>query len=331
MAQPPAGLEDLFDPASGDGLDSRAILLRVLTDLYLQRAAHTPEEEHYYTELVLRLIEASDIADRAALAARLAAYPSAPAPIIHQLARDVIEVAAAILARSPCLTGAELAAIAKECGGAHAQIIAARSPSAGAPAPPAASDAAAREASELADLFYAAGAAERRLILVNLDFACFAPWRPSCALHGADIQRLESAVRQHDAEALMGELGRALGLSRGQARRLVHDELGEPMMVAAKALTLPVDVLQRLLLCVTPWAWQSIDRIYELSELYMEITEVAACRLVAIWRDAEPPDGLGEHEPVGWKTAAENARRALSDALRRPEPERERRARSGER
>jgi hypothetical protein len=331
MAQPPAGLEDLFDPASGDGLDSRAALLRVLTDLYLQRAAHTPEEEHYYTELVLRLIEASDVADRAALAARLAAYPSAPAPIIQRLARDVIEVAATILAQSPCLTGAELAAIAKECGGAHAQIIAARTPSARAAPPPAAGDPTAREASELAEMFYAAGAAERRLILVNLDFACFAPWRPSSSLQGVDIRRLETAARQHNAEALVEELGRALGLSRGQACRLVHDELGEPIVVAAKALALPVGLLQRMLLCMIQWAGQSIDRVDELSELYMEITEDAACRLVAIWRDAERVDGLARHEPIGWRTVAESGRRALSDVLRGPAPGHERRARSGER
>jgi hypothetical protein len=33
MARPPAGLEDLLDPGGGDGVDPRATLLRVLTDL----------------------------------------------------------------------------------------------------------------------------------------------------------------------------------------------------------------------------------------------------------------------------------------------------------
>jgi hypothetical protein len=333
MAQPPAGLEDLLDPGGGDGVDPHATLLRVLTDLYLQRVTHTAEEEHYYTELALRLIEATDIAERGVLAARLAAYASAPAPVINRLARDVVEVATPILEHSPCLAAADLRAIAEECGSAHAQIIAARIPAAPRPARPVhPHDAANAEACELSDLFSAAGAPERRLILLSLDYATFVPWQPVSALQRADIRRLESAALQHNAETLMRELGRMLGLSRGQARRIVHDELGEPMVVAAKALILPVDVLQRMLLFMNPWAGESVDRIYELSELYGDITVDAARRLIAIWRDAGTAESVqAQHEPVGWRTAAENARRALSEGVRRPELEHDRRARGGER
>lgn len=333
MVQPPAGLEDLLDPGGGDGVDPHATLLRVLTDLYLQRATHTPEEEHYYTELALRLIEATDVAERAVLAARLAACASAPAPVINRLARDVVEVAAPILAHSPCLAAADLEAIAEECGSAHAGIIAARAPADPGPVRPIPPrDAAKAEACELSDLFYAAGAPERRLILLSLDYAICVPWQPVCALQRADIRRLESAALQHNAETLMRELGRMLGLSRGQARRIVQDELGEPMVVAAKGLTLPVDVLQRMLLFMNPWAGESVDRIYELSELYGDISADAARRLIAIWRDAGTAEtGQAQHEPVGWRTAAENARRALSEGVRRQELEHDRRARGGER
>ena len=104
MMKPPAAfadLEDVLDLGDGNGIDMRPILLRVLTDLYLQRATHTPEDEHYYTELVLRLIEAADVSDRAALAARLAPHPSAPARVIERLARDVLDVAVPVLKHSP--------------------------------------------------------------------------------------------------------------------------------------------------------------------------------------------------------------------------------------
>jgi uncharacterized protein (DUF2336 family) len=74
------GLEDLLGTASDDSKARCASLLRALTDLYLQRPVHTLEDDHYYTELTLRLIDAADVSDRAALAARLAAYPSAPLP-----------------------------------------------------------------------------------------------------------------------------------------------------------------------------------------------------------------------------------------------------------
>ncbi|MEA2946967.1 MAG: hypothetical protein QOI40_2297 [Alphaproteobacteria bacterium] len=325
MSKPPAefaGLEDLLDLGHGEGIDMRPTLLRVLTDLYLQRRTHTPEDERYYTELALRLIDATDVAQRAALAARLASYPSAPREVLLRLAHDTIEVAAAILEHSPCLTPADLAAIANERGAAHADIIATR-PAAASPAAQARAaggrTSARAEASELSELFYAAGAAERRLILINLDYAVLAPLPPLSGMPRPDVWRLESAALQHNTETVMRELEHTLGLARAQTRRIVSDELGEPIVVAAKAMNLPADVLQRMLLFMNPSVGQSIDRVYALAELYREISEDAALRLVAIWRDAEEPDDeVGRQEPVTWRTAAENARRALSEVSRRP-------------
>ena len=92
-------------------------------------------------------------------------------------------------------------------------------------------------------------------------------------------------------------------------------------MVAAKAMNLPADVLQRMLLFMNPWAGQSVDRVYELAELYGEISVDAARRMIAIWRDAERTEtSQAQHERSAWRTAAENARRALSEVSRRPEP-----------
>ena len=108
--------------------------------------------------------------------------------------------------------------------------------------------------------------------------------------------------------------------------------MGEPMVVAAKAVELPAEALRRVLLFMTPWAGQSVDRIYELAELYAEISVEAACRLISIWRNADPAEnGHIHYEPVGWPAAAENARRALSEGSRRPELQHDVRARSGER
>src|SRR3954469_7239300 len=153
MTKPPqtlAELENLLDP--GSEIDMRTTLLRVLTHLYLQRPTHPPEDEHYYTELALRLIDAADLSERAALAARLAPYPSAPRAVIARLARDVIEVAAPILKHSPCLTAGDLEAIAEQHGAAHAAVIAARSlppaPTAPAAASTEAAPVGARELSE---------------------------------------------------------------------------------------------------------------------------------------------------------------------------------------
>ena len=334
MTKPPeafAELEDLLD--FGSGMDMRTTLLRVLTHLYLQRPTHTPEDEHYYTELALRLIDAADLPERAALAARLAPYSSAPRAVIQRLARDVIEVAAPILKHSPCLSAGDLEAIADQHGAAHAAVIAARSLPAASTAPAAAStDAAPAGACELSELFYAADAAERRLILLNLDYALLIPPQRLAAIQRGDIWRLEAAALQHNTETVVSELARSLGVSRAQARRIVNDEMGEPMVVAAKAIELPAEALRRVLLFMTPWAGQSVDRIYELAELYAEISVEAACRLISIWRNADPAENDHVHyEPVRWPTAAENARRALSEGSRRPELQQDVRARSGER
>jgi hypothetical protein len=88
MIKPPAypPLDGLVDLACRDGIDIRPILLRVLTDLYVQKPTHSAEEETQYVELALGLIEAVDAPTRVAVAASLSAYPAAPAAILRKLA-----------------------------------------------------------------------------------------------------------------------------------------------------------------------------------------------------------------------------------------------------
>src|SRR3954447_26676678 len=152
------GLEDLVDLGSDTEIDMRPTLLRVLTDLYLQRPAHTAEDERYYTELALRLIDATDLAARTALAERLASYPCAPRMVIERLARDALQVAAPILERSPCLTGAELSAITTELCSAYAELID-QPRSRRATQTPKPSRSLPVQAAELSELFCAAGPA----------------------------------------------------------------------------------------------------------------------------------------------------------------------------
>ena len=326
-----AGLEGLFDlAADGNGIDMYATLLRVLTDLYLQRPIHTPDDEHYYTELALRLIDATDVSERRALAARLASYPSAPKPVLERLVRDVVEVAAPILERSPWLESAEVKALAEASGDAPGESIA-TSPG-GAPQAAQAHAVNVAEASELSELFYAAKAPERRLILINLDYAPLIPSQPLPDIQRTDVWRLESATLEHNAETLIRELECMLGLSRAQARRIVNDDLGEPIVVVAKAMDLPADALQGLLLFWSRWVGQPVDRICELADLYAEISTDAAYRLIAIWRE----DKWAENEPVpheraAWQAAAENARRALCEVSCRGELQHDARLRSSER
>jgi hypothetical protein len=310
--------DGLLDLAQRDGVDIRPTLLRVITDSYIQSPTHTPEDERQYAELAIRLLEETDIAARASVAALLANYPAAPRPVILDLARDVLEVAEPILRHSSCLTPEDCEAIIQECGPMYAEIMAergarkTRSASADAMPSPGSS-----KAADLCELFFAAGAPERRLILLNLDYAATQPPDLPSVLHRTDIWRLELAALRHQSDAVVRELERTLGVSNRQANRIVNDELGEPIVIAAKAMNLPTDVLQRVLLFLNPQIGQSVDRVYELSSLYNEISVDSARRLVAIFRDADPVSRkLARPLPTTWDQTVESARWALSEISR---------------
>src|SRR5436853_2883439 len=125
-------LEGLDSLARRDGVDIRPTLIRVLTDLYVQKPSHSSEEERHYTELALRLIDSVDLATRATIAKKLGAYTAAPHAVVRRLARDVVEVAEPLLRHARSLTAADLDAIARDFGAGHSAIIAERR----APAPP---------------------------------------------------------------------------------------------------------------------------------------------------------------------------------------------------
>ena len=163
----------------------RPTLLRVLTDLYVQKLSHTPDEERHYTELALRLLDAVDVATRTAVASRLARHMSPPMRVIRQLAADFPEVAAAVRAHpvlqreaqrnerrdtsrhargSPRRTGSRTRNERSRgrCG---------RRPRHGNPYRGIKAMVPADIASELNELFFTATADERRLILLNLEIA----------------------------------------------------------------------------------------------------------------------------------------------------------------
>ena len=189
----------------------------------------------------------------------------------------------------------ELDALAQEHCRAHAELIAARCaniPLSGAQTNTRTGMA---EARHLCDLYYAASPTERRLILLNLNYAPIAPSQPSAFIRRADSWRLDTAVLRSNGEAVVRELERALGISRAQARRIISDASGEPIVVAARALDLPPDVVQRMLLFLNPLIGQSVDRRYELAGLYCEISVAAARRMAEIWRESDAQQSSTGH------------------------------------
>jgi uncharacterized protein (DUF2336 family) len=339
-------LEGLETLSRRKGVDIRPTLVRVLTDLYVQKPLHSLQEEQHYTELVLRLIEAVDIPTRAIVARKLAEYPTAPIKVVHRLARDVPEVAEPLLRHSPRLTGKELLAIIAECGPRYAKIIAGRGTldgrdqrsrasrrqpdptfevglvgrerSAGLP-PTSGEDAAAARQSEvsLGEKFLAADRAERRRMLTDVEvggqYGANRSWPPS----DTTIRRLEAAALAHNPDLFVRELERGLGIAKALARRLVMDRSGEPLLAALKALGMPSDVLVRVLLFLDPAVGQSVDLVFDFSRLYDRMDPAAAVRLLASLGAVGPRRRRAPmYQPVNWAEENDRVRRA-SDAARR--------------
>lgn len=272
------GLNGLVELANRDGVDIRPTLLRVMTDLYVQKPTHSVEQEQHYTELALRLFDLVDTPTRTAVAERIAGYPNAPAAVRQRVLRDQIK----------------LSPLADETP--HAA-----DPFAGSKA----------VAEELSELFFAASAEERRLILLNLPYAPIEPAAtiPETSARAA-IERLEAAALGHNSEGFARELTRALGISPVQARRLIDDASGEPIVVAAVALAMPAFVLQRILLCLNPAVSQSVQRVYDLALLHEEVAPEAALRLLAIWQASRKDETSAQPtEPQPQPRAGEPVRR----------------------
>ena len=152
-------LDSLTDLGTRSGIDVRPTLLRVLTDLYVQKPTHTPDEDRQYTELALRLMEAVDVATRATVAARLATHPFAPAEVVARLHRSLPDEWRQ--SERPSETVAPRATATAE--------DAAPAPAGAQTIGPEQSTQSAAVANELNELFLGANADERRLILLNLD------------------------------------------------------------------------------------------------------------------------------------------------------------------
>ena len=100
-----AHIQGLFDLACRSGVDIRPTLLRVLTDLYVQKPVHSAEEKAEYTELAGRLLDHVDDVTRNAIASRLTGHPDTPQIIAARLG---IPQAAASVAKNAEPAGKEL-------------------------------------------------------------------------------------------------------------------------------------------------------------------------------------------------------------------------------
>ena len=288
----------LMGLADRPGADMTARLLLALTALYVERPAHTSEEEQQYVELVRRLIDKVDATARAKVADLLCGHVGAPAETLARL--DAASSACAIppdvvveVARwdlPPDHAAVERTAV--PLAPSHAAVPADAEPVASVAAPLA----------ELGEAFFAGTAAERRHVLSQI--AGLAPDEdgdgPQPA--GTDNARAFAAL---DAAAMEGRIGeflrefeRLLSVPKSLCERILNDRSGEPMVIAAKAANMPIAVLQRILLLVNPAVGHSVQRVFDLSDLFHDIEQHTAVKLLSLWRaGARDMEAAAKSEP----------------------------------
>jgi len=300
-------IDGLVDLACRDGVDVRPTLLRVLTDLYVQKPVHSAEETTQYVELATGLIDTVDDATRAAVAASLSHYPAAPAAVLAKLGRAEPAAAVARPALPETAFAPEQAPLMPSV-----DFI----PAVQMPAP------VSIETDSLTEIFFGAEPGERRLILANLDMIA----DPAALVvpAAADIvTRLEEAALKREPAAFARQLEIALGVDRELAHRMTEDASGEPIVIAARALGIKAAVLQRILLFLNPAIGQSVERVFDLAVLFDEISLSAACHMVSLWRQDAPAAPLRStqkprHEAV-YQDDARTVRRPAAREARRPD------------
>src|SRR5262249_60254208 len=112
---------------------------------------------------------------------------------------------------------------------------------------------------------------------------------------GKAIAVLERAAFARDRAGFAAELADTLHLPAIVGERIVADGSGELLACAAKALAMPSDIFQRVLLFLKPeWSSQVVV-VLRIARLYDSLSEHAALIMLSVWRGggAAPPAARG--------------------------------------
>lgn len=292
-----AGLDGLMMLSRREGVDVRPTLLRVLTDLYVQKPQHTAEEERQFIELTTRLFDDVDDATRAVVRAKLSTYPGTPGSIARKLSLPLPS------RRQPeAMPSVESA-------------------------PPLAPSDDVQEF-DIGEKFFASTTPARLAILQQLELA---PLRssmlPTSTRASRAVLALENAALLADADRFIAEVAASLFLPPPTAMRIVADRSGETLACAMKALGMPEDIFQRVLMFLYPARGTSVERVYRLARLYSVLGEDAARSMITAWRGSNfVAASRGKHQSALYddershvRAAAPSERAAprASEAIRR--------------
>jgi hypothetical protein len=285
MTKPPMfpGFDGLMTLSRREGVDIRPTLLRVLTDLYVQASAHSADEERQFVELTSRLI---------------AIYPGTPAEVLRKLGLKPLT----LNARVP---------LAQEIPASPSAPPPVRTPTEAQLRIASNLLMQPKDAAEINDMFFAASASERALILHNLqETPLKASARIPAARASRAIETLEMAAFAEDVENFTLELGEALILPTRVAAQVVSDPGGEPLACAAKALDMPSPVFQRVLMFLNPEFGCSVNNVYRISRLYDRLSERSALIMLAAWRGSTMAVTRAKYRPALYDDERNRARAA---------------------
>jgi hypothetical protein len=260
------------------GADMTARLLLALTALYVQRPTHTVEEQQRYMELALRLIDKVEAATRAAVARILQRHPDAPAEVVARLGGLPHST------QDQHSTGNQLSGGNRRL--ADAQRTSTLAPSRTTPS----MQQLAPTTCEIGEAFLAASPAERRGLLSLIARGCGDDVQ-AAPEHGERIyERVDIAASHGRIGEFTREFERLIDIPNSLCERILNDPSGEPMVIAARATGIPIAILQRILLLVSPAVSHSVQRVYELTELYHSLDRGTARDLLARWRAQAKPN-----------------------------------------
>jgi hypothetical protein len=322
------GLGSLLSLSRREGVDVRPTLLRVLTDLYVQAASHTADEEAQFAELATRLIDTVDDATRAAVRGKLSLYPYTPRAVLRQLGLEPVESEPAPIdddyeivdAASPEAAFTEAASTEAATESEIGDTAAAEFPTEAA-APEAtvhhmpSLSMQPADAAALQEMFDHASSRERAAMLRNLEIA---PLKPSVRVDPRRAARAVTSLEHYamaaDVEAFTAELGDALIVPKSVAAKIVGDPLGEPLACAMRTLTMTSDAFQRVLLFLNPAIGTSVLDVYRLARLYDVLSERAALVMLAAWRGASIAQTRAKYRPALYDDERQRARAATPQA-----------------
>lgn len=355
----PEELRGLSRLAQENGLELRAVLLRVMTDLYLSRAHHTADEIRQFEALFLGLLPQMDAATRDMIAGKLATVSSAPPAILEALLAAGGDGAALIAGSSPILSRKALLKAAVEGAAPTAQAIAARYDLdelvvtalaargerdvlrllAANPTAPIgrevfrhmagfgrADEALGRalcqrstDNRDLAPLFLWASHLQRAAVLLEARTSILAglPAKPPGAVQRATATEIETAATSGDWLLFTAILARSLSCTLPQARQILEDLQGEPLVIALGALFMTPEQIARVLMSAGAPLAHAYERIVKLTSLARQMPQAVCARLMREMLEREDTDSpAGRHATVADTGAAEQPSRAADTSRR---------------